>query len=1820
MGLGTAVAFLTLDATGFARGIDYAVADARKLNTGFNNVSNTATKAGQTLTGVGKVLTAGITAPIVGFGVASVKSGADFDKSMSDVKAVSMATKTDMDKLNGAAKDLGVSYKKGSSDGETAFNALRATAIKMGNDTKFTAKESADALYYMGLAGWSADEMISGIPGVLHLASAGNTELATTSDIVTDAITGFGHQANETAKIVRGGFNKEIPIATRLADIMASAMANSNTDVDMLGESFKYVSPVAGSFGYSMEDVSLSLGLMANAGVKASQAGTTLRQGLKRLVAPADKAQAVMNKYGWSAADAHGKIKPLRQQMEELRGIFGNLDIEVVKSDGTLKTSKEIMQEYGRRLPVTQQEKLTDAVQLFGTTALPGMLAIMNASQDSFDDLAKSIDNSSASFVLHNGKVMTYKDAIKQYGEEVVTTSKSFEVLGAAEGMSLIQLDNLQGDWTLFKSALGTTKQIVSDLANGALRDFVQRLTDLVRKFNEMEPEQQKHILKLVAMAAAVGPLLVVFGRLVSLFGKVQMAMKAVAGLMNPVSSALSLVATKAVNLGEGFKLAKAGFPGLGKEASLLGSKLGTMSFAFTEASTAAGGGFVGAIKGAGAAIGAFFTPVTLIVAVIALLVAAFVHLMRTNEEFRNKVVGKFKDLASKLKKYLDKIVKAVNSMGFHFKDIAEVIAAAWDGLSKLLAPILQGIVTTITTVIDSIAQHITAVVEIITGIIGLIKGIVTGDGEQVKKSLKVLLDGVVDMFQSTFKFILTPVFALFDVINNIFGTKLPTTFDDFVSVVGKAFGFVVAHVKKFVDDIRFKAFQIKHKFVMTVTKAFSDLPKKIKKACDDTITNVKVWVSNMVQKSKEVGKKFLDNVSKPFRKLSEKIATFINDVKGKISAWVTFMIERAKFVGGRFVHNIILFFKQLPTKISTFINKVKGKISAWVTFMVERAKFVGGRFVHNVILFMKQLPTKVRTLLSKTIAKVTKFVTDIGKKGQAAGKSLVKNFKKAAMALISTVSSIGKNIVKGVWKGITSMADWFSGKVKGFFGNMVNSVKKSLGIHSPSRVFEKQVGLNIVLGVAKGITNNAKKAIDAAGMLVSNVLSTTQKVYDKQYASISASIAKTSKMVEDAEKKLTKKLGTEQTKRIKAHLVSLSKKLKNQKQALKDLQNVYLQYCEDQLNDEMQLYDYSNKQIVEYWKKVRSHLKKGTDAYKRASEQIKQARVKMYAEMITEAEANLEKMKEQREVSLAEEAKYWEGVRKHCLAGSKAYNEATKKINDANKQLADSADEAFKTLGDGLANVIQDTNEKIQGVIKEYNDTIQSTKDTLMGLAGLFEEFTQDEAVSGEDLYNNLQTQVDGLSNWNATVDKLFSSSLPKDLIDELVAMGPKAAGSINNLLSMTDEQLSKYVELWEKKNKEAQDAALKVVDKDKYAEQIKTYIDEAGKQVDVLLKDYNDAMAKIGLTSIKAGKDASSNFTKTFKNALKTNLANSDFSFIADTLANQKFSKLGKTVANPVSKSVVDGLKDGITKAVKTVSDMPLATSILQNAISADVDMVDTSGYKQVGNEAIDNVVSGANTNSPKLNSAMNTIGAKSQNSLIGGVKSKESAVNSEGFNIGMQLDMGIVRGINAYVGSIISAAVAAVEAAVAAARAAADIHSPSRVFERQVGKWMPLGIAQGFVKHMPEATNEMQKSIDSGINSLNANMDGVFPNVKNIGEQVKDAFKDVSEWFGEVAKNVDSVTENMKENLKDAVDVTKGMLNNVYDGENNALNVLISGKNTETEQNGKKGSDVNGVNNNTTNNNNTFIFNSPKPINEVQASRLLKQTTRDLAEGFE
>lgn len=319
------------------------------------------------------------------FGVAeSVNSFQDFESMMSQVKAISGAT-------------------------GQAFDDLTAKAQEMGATTKFTATESAEAFNYMAMAGWKPQQMIDGISGIMSLAAASGEDLGTTSDIVTDALTAFGLQAGD---------------AGHFADVLAQASANANTNVSMLGESFKYVAPVAGAMNYSVEDTSLALGLMANASIKGSMAGTALKTSLANMAAPTDSMAAAMDKCGISLTDSEGNMKSLRGVIDNLRGSLGGL---------------------------SETEQTAAASTIFGKEAMAGMLAIINASEEDYNKLSTAIGNS--------------KDA--------------------AEGMADTMLDNLKGSFTLMQSAIEGTENAFGKRLSPYLRGIAGGITDMMPEITD---------------------------------------------------------------------------------------------------------------------------------------------------------------------------------------------------------------------------------------------------------------------------------------------------------------------------------------------------------------------------------------------------------------------------------------------------------------------------------------------------------------------------------------------------------------------------------------------------------------------------------------------------------------------------------------------------------------------------------------------------------------------------------------------------------------------------------------------------------------------------------------------------------------------------------------------------------------------------------------------------------------------------------------------------------------------------------------------------------------------------------------------------------------------------------------------------------------------------------------------------------------------------------------------------------------------------------------------------------------------------------------
>ena len=440
------VAKLVLDTSDYDKKLPE---EKEKTERNFSGVGEAA-KTGMKV--VGAALAAATTA-VVGFGKSSVEAGMTFDSTMSEVKAISGATASE-------------------------FDQLRDKAQEMGATTKFTATEAADAMVYMGMAGWKADDMLSGIPGILNLAAASGEDLAITSDIVTDALTAFGMEAGE---------------AGRFADILASTATNANTNVGLMGETFKYVAPVAGAMGYEAEDVAVAIGLMANSGIKASQAGTALRSIMTRMAKPTKESGAAMDALGLSLDDGHGHMYSFMEIMEQMReGFTKNLRIP---QDEVTASMNELVGQYEDGLLTEKEyekglETLMDraygaegalmaeyAAMLAGKTGMSGLLAIVNASDEDFAQLTQAIEESSDTMVrTADGSIMTLTEALES-GAEVVE-----EFNGAAEAMAVTMQDNLQGDVISLKSALEGLKISISDRLTPSLRDFVQFGRDGVRK------------------------------------------------------------------------------------------------------------------------------------------------------------------------------------------------------------------------------------------------------------------------------------------------------------------------------------------------------------------------------------------------------------------------------------------------------------------------------------------------------------------------------------------------------------------------------------------------------------------------------------------------------------------------------------------------------------------------------------------------------------------------------------------------------------------------------------------------------------------------------------------------------------------------------------------------------------------------------------------------------------------------------------------------------------------------------------------------------------------------------------------------------------------------------------------------------------------------------------------------------------------------------------------------------------------------------------------------------------------------------------------
>lgn len=776
---------------------------------------------------VGATLTTKVTVPIAAAGTAAVKTASDFDSAMSKVAAVSGATGDDLEKLRDKARE-------------------------MGSKTKFSASEAAEAMNYMAMAGWKTGDMLSGIDGIMNLAAASGEDLATTSDIVTDALTAFGLSAADSG---------------HFADVLASASSNANTNVSMLGESFKYCAPIAGALGFSCEDTAEALGLMANAGIKSTQSGTSMR--------------SIMT--------------ALSSEVKFCSSSFGEMEIATSNADGSMRDLSDILADCRVAFDqMSESEKASAAQALVGKNAMSGFLALMNAAPQDVEKLSSAIANCD----------------------------------GTSLSMAETMQDNLGGQLTILKSQLEELAISFGEILMPVIRSIVTKIQEFIDKLNAMDPATKETIVKVALVAAAMGPLLVVIGKVISSVGS----------LMTFISKVPTIIAG-----------AKTAFSTLG------------------------------------AAIGGISAPVVAVIAIVAVLVAAFVNLWNTNEDFKNSILSIWEQIKATFERLTSGIVDRINALGFDFESFGELVKAVWNGLCEVLAPLFEG-------VFQHIADIFSFVTDTILSILDIFIGLFTGDWDQCWNGIKDLFTGIWDFIVNSLSNILNTLTGVLDVFLGWFGTSWDEVWtaikDFFIGIWDSICSFFQSIADFFVNtwnaissfftgivtaihDTAVSIFTAVYDFFAGILTSIHDFFSTIFNAIWTVISTVCTTIYNTISSIWNTIYEFISPLLEALKYLFETIFQAIHIIISNVMDWISEKIQTIWNAIVEFItpllEGIKSFFETIWNAISTAISTVMSTISNIITTVWNA---ISG-FISSVMNTIKSVISSIWNTISGAISGV---------------------------------------------------------------------------------------------------------------------------------------------------------------------------------------------------------------------------------------------------------------------------------------------------------------------------------------------------------------------------------------------------------------------------------------------------------------------------------------------------------------------------------------------------------------------------------------------------------------------------------------------------------------------------------------------------------------------------------------------------------------------------------------------------------------------------------------------------------------------------------
>lgn len=949
--------------------------------------------AGHVASGVTAAIGAAGTA-LAGLGSYAVSVGSDFEAAMSNVAAISGATGAEID-------------------------ALTEKAAEMGAKTKFSASESADAFSYMAMAGWKTEDMLSGIEGIMNLAAASGEDLALTSDIVTDALTAFGMTAADSG---------------HFADILAAASSNANTNVSLMGETFKYVAPVAGSLGFAAEDTAVAIGLMANAGIKGSQAGTALRSVMTRLAKPTKESQTAMNALGISLTDSAGNVKDFNVLIGEMRESFSKC---------------------------TDAEAAQYAAMLAGQEGMSGLLAIVNASEADYNKLT---------------------DAVAGCTDEQTGFS-------AAAEMAETQMNNLQGDVTKLKSATEGFGISLYDSVQAPLRDLAQTGTTLMGELTAAVKEGG-----IEGMCSALGDVLV--QAIQKILEYVPMFVECAVNLAKSLISGLrenaGELATAAVDIGTQLL---DGFISVGDQILMLGVDLITnLALGIADAMPEIVSSIGDAIYNIGELL-VEFTP-DLINAGMELISALGEAIGEQAPEIAQYAIGLWSVFITYLYGMVPELISCASEAIFAVVEaLPGIIQPLIDVLPDVLSSIINAIVTGAPMLLEAVSEVVLAIVEMLPDFVQAITTLLPEFIQQIVDGLVVLAPALIEIASELILAVVEVlpdlIVTLLDMLPTIMETIVGGIAELLPMMIDCAMQFVMALVEALPDIINALILAIPSvidgiigallelvplivdcgvQLLVSLVQALPDIIYAIVNVLPVLIAGIVSALIGLVPMLIKCGIELFTSLVKA---LPQIIMTIVAVLPSIVMSIVAALLDSLPLIIQCGIDLLVSLVEAMPDIITAIVAALPEIITSIIDALLSNVKMLVDAGV--------KLLTALITDLPKIIAELIKAAPEIIK-------ALVEAFERC----FDDIKNVGKNLLEGLWNGIQDMKEWLVGKIRGLGSAVMDAIKSVFGIASPSKVFRDVIGKNLILGLAEGIEDEADTAISAMEDIADDIASVT--------------------------------------------------------------------------------------------------------------------------------------------------------------------------------------------------------------------------------------------------------------------------------------------------------------------------------------------------------------------------------------------------------------------------------------------------------------------------------------------------------------------------------------------------------------------------------------------------------------------------------------------------------------------------------------------------------------------------------------------------------